>query len=310
MGSVLSGILGTKNEFKADTGGQNFGQAINHAQSGINENTANQQTLAQALQAQANGTGVNPAQAMLHQATDNSIRQNSAMLASQKGINPGSTQRLVAMNAAQQGQQEAGQGALLQAQQGVSANGQLAGLYGQMGNQAQANLAGYQGALSSNNSINSGIAAANQASANQLTGMAATAIGGIGGKAATGGVGSSADTSQAMGIMSGGMSSAASLPASNPSNVSGGIMAAAHGAIVPGLANVKGDSPKNDVIPAMLSPGEAVIPRSKMTDPAKAKSFIDDMMGSKGSKDDAPSFGKIAALEARIKALEKRGKSK
>ena len=34
------------------------------------------------------------------------------------------------------------------------------------------------------------------------------------------------------------------------------------GGHVPGQAKVKGDSPKNDTVPAMLSPGEIVIPRS------------------------------------------------
>ncbi len=38
-------------------------------------------------------------------------------------------------------------------------------------------------------------------------------------------------------------------------------MVAAKGAMVPGQANVKGDSSKNDTVPAKLSPGEIVIPR-------------------------------------------------
>jgi hypothetical protein len=41
----------------------------------------------------------------------------------------------------------------------------------------------------------------------------------------------------------------------------------AEGGIIPGNAVAFGDSPRNDVIPAMLSPGEAVIPRSAMQDP-------------------------------------------
>lgn len=51
----------------------------------------------------------------------------------------------------------------------------------------------------------------------------------------------------------------------------------AHGGRIPGEANVNGDSHKNDVVPAMLSPDEIVVPRSKAKDPKKAKSFIDEI---------------------------------
>lgn len=47
----------------------------------------------------------------------------------------------------------------------------------------------------------------------------------------------------------------------------------AQGHIVPGKAKVKGDSIKNDVVPAMLSPGEIVIPRSKASNPEAAANF-------------------------------------
>jgi len=43
------------------------------------------------------------------------------------------------------------------------------------------------------------------------------------------------------------------------------------GGIIPGNAKAFGDSPRNDFIPAMLSPGEAVIPRSAMQDPEIAE---------------------------------------
>lgn len=41
------------------------------------------------------------------------------------------------------------------------------------------------------------------------------------------------------------------------------------GGIVPGRAQVTGDSPQNDTVQAMLSPGEVVVPRSISTDPKK-----------------------------------------
>lgn len=40
------------------------------------------------------------------------------------------------------------------------------------------------------------------------------------------------------------------------------IAAAAHGGYIPGHAKVVGDSPENDTVPAKLSPGELVVPRS------------------------------------------------
>ncbi|NCY21520.1 hypothetical protein EBX31_06145, partial [bacterium] len=51
------------------------------------------------------------------------------------------------------------------------------------------------------------------------------------------------------------------------------FVAFAQGGLVPGSAAVAGDSPLNDKILALLSPGEAVIPRSLMGDP-KIKSLV------------------------------------
>lgn len=46
------------------------------------------------------------------------------------------------------------------------------------------------------------------------------------------------------------------------------------GGSVPGKAKVKGDSPKNDTVPAMLSPGEVVVPRSHANDDAEFEAFM------------------------------------
>lgn len=57
------------------------------------------------------------------------------------------------------------------------------------------------------------------------------------------------------------------------------------GGKVPGKASVKGDSEKNDVVPAMLSPGEEVIPRSIAQGPnapQKAAEFIRHLRARKG----------------------------
>lgn len=53
----------------------------------------------------------------------------------------------------------------------------------------------------------------------------------------------------------------------------------AHGGKVPGAATVPGDSPANDTVPAMVSPGEVVVPRSLAKDPQKAAEFVEQVNG-------------------------------
>lgn len=80
------------------------------------------------------------------------------------------------------------------------------------------------------------------------------------------------------------------------------------GGPVPGHAAVQGDSPKNDTVPALVSPGEGVIPRSIMQSPdapQKAKEFVEALKDRKG---DGTGFGKVlkakASLKDRIERLE------
>lgn len=51
---------------------------------------------------------------------------------------------------------------------------------------------------------------------------------------------------------------------------------AATGGIVGGIADVDGDSLRNDKVKALLSPGEIVIPRSIAKNPKKSKEFVED----------------------------------
>lgn len=238
MGSVISGILGTSNDFRADTAGQNFGNAIAQQQAALGNAQAGQMSLAQALQQQAAGVGANPAQAMLDQATNKNIKQNAGMIASQKSINPALAQRLIAQNAAQAGQEAAGQGALMGAQQQLAAQGQLGNVYNQMGGLANQAQGITQGALSGVNQANANVAAANQ-QANA-------------------------------GIMGGLLGGAGALLAKKYD-----------GGKIDGQAQVPGDHPANDTVPAMLSPGEIVVPRSSATNPKMAKQFIDKVMSGK-----------------------------
>jgi hypothetical protein len=56
---------------------------------------------------------------------------------------------------------------------------------------------------------------------------------------------------------------------------------------VPGQAKTSGDNLKNDTVPAMLSPGEVVIPRSVMNgkNPAKESAkFVAAILAKKGMR--------------------------
>lgn len=260
MGSVISGIFGTSNDFQANTGGQDFGAAIAQQQAFLNRAQEGQLSLAQALQKQAQGLGPNPAQAALQQATDRNVKQGAGMISSQKSINPALAQRLIAQNTAEAQQQAAGQGALMNAQQQLAAQGQLGGVYGQMGGLANQAQGITQGALANVNQANAGVAAANQqANSNIMGGL----LGGV-----------------------------------------GSLLARKYdGGKIDGSAPVPGDHPANDTVPAMLSPGEIVVPRSAASNPKLAKEFIDQVMKGKTQETqsgDEVTYADVLAMQKQL----------
>jgi hypothetical protein len=98
-----------------------------------------------------------------------------------------------------------------------------------------------------------------------------------------------------------GLHSAGSLAGTSALGGGGGAaaLAAFQGAHVPGRPEVAGDSLKNDKVPAMLSPGEIVLPRSVAQDadaPDLAKEFVEHLE----RRGKPEGFGKV--LEARRKA--------
>ena len=143
---------------QTQTGLQNQQAFINalQAQNGIGNQSsvfAQQQALANQLQNVANGTGPNPAQAQLAQATGANTANQAALMAGQRGSN--ANVGLLARQAAQQGaanqQQAAGQGATLQAQQSLAAMQQLQNQQASMGNLANTQVGEQQNALSNYN---------------------------------------------------------------------------------------------------------------------------------------------------------------
>ena len=90
-------------------------------------------------------------------------------------------------------------------------------------------------------------------------------------------------------------------------NIIKAIATASRGGVVPGHAKVPGDSPKNDTIPARVSPGEIIIPREAAKTANGAKAFIDSVLKDKGdaSIDNHP-MAELLAIKAKLADLERR----
>ncbi len=231
--------------------------AVTAGQTSLEEARKQQTGLAQALQQQYAGTGPNAAMGAMQRGTEEAIKRSASALASQRGINPALAQRLSSQQAAEQTQQAAQQGAILQAQQQQQALGQLGSVYGQMGQQALGQYGYAQQALSEQQK-------ANQATTGALVGGAMQGLGAIGAKFF------------------------------------------AEGGKIPGEAEVPGDSYANDKVPAMLSPGEIVVPRSKAKDPEKAKQFIDHIMGGEKSDSKEVTYADVLAMQKQLAEMIKK----
>lgn len=279
-------------------------QGFNDAQGAYND----QSSLVQQLIKQMTGApdAVNLAAQQLHAALQQNAAAAGSAMASVKGINPGVARYNVLNQEAAQNQAAAGQAAQLRSQEQEAAQVQLANVEGQQAGEGLT-LFGNAGQLQNAQS------AANLGSATLATGaqefeqqqsmqMLATITNllGAGAGAAVGklGTGSSPLTSSSSAATAAPSTTVGNPPLSaNPSygstaipsgfsdqsivapgdyNLSpntGGI-AAAHGALVPGRARVAGNSSRNDTVPALLSPGEIVIPRTYAQSPELSKEFV------------------------------------
>lgn len=123
LGDILGGILGSKNTFSAqpmnlDTVNYNKGieeaqkAALGNLQAG-SEAGGMQKSLAQQLMEQSQGQGPSLAQMQLQQGADQNIKNQAALIASQRGMNPAQAARAVAMQGAAQGQDLANKAAQL-----------------------------------------------------------------------------------------------------------------------------------------------------------------------------------------------------
>lgn len=344
IGGVVQGVgsaFTNQNQYQAGlapTSQYNFLPAFQTNAANQSNVAGQQQGLAQQLLAQSQGQGPNPAASMLTSAQGQNAAQAAGVYANNRAINPALAARQSSMIQAQGNQTAANTAATLRAQQQLAAQGQLAQQQQNLaGNNlaAQGQLLGANAAQNTNQvqnygqaqGINAQIAQNNSNAVNKTTGsmlggasslLALLNKGGmVKGYANGGDVDDPSHPSDQ--IENYGSSAPVPIPdlsknQSADDKKGGGLPGLSSltsmmksGGKVQGKADVKGDSVKNDTVPALLSPGEIVVPRTSASDPEKAKEFIDHIMKKQGT---TGGYGEMKAkhreLAARIAELEKR----
>lgn len=283
--NTVGAKLGQFGHWLGDVTGLNGAQApamreIDYGQA--NESRAQQDALLRQLQQQyaamAAGNGPSLAQGQLQQATDANIRNAMALGAAQQGQGLGyaSALRNIADQSAAARQQAAAQSAMIrnaEQMQGMQGMGGIAGMYGGMRGQDL----GQSGMTADNayryDALKAGIDAQNAAGRRQFTGQVLGAIGStfspggpLSGLFKSGGGGGLTDLADPMNAWAQGPTLTEATPMSS-------------GGRVPGYAQGGAlDSRANDTVPAMLSPGEIVLPRSISLAPDaadRAKLFVE-----------------------------------
>lgn len=273
----------------------------------------------------AQGQGPSVASNMLNQQTNQNIANQAALMAGQRGssANPALIARLAANQGANLQQQAAGQAATLRAQEQLAALGQMGNISGQQVSQQGNALQNYNsnmlGAIANLNNARAGLqgnmntanASVSQVAAKGQQDLFGKAMQGLGSAIAMnkGGEvkGPSSKVGQYFNMLADGgeptilppQQQSSPMPDPNSESSGGGGMnpgdamamakaiPMASGSVVPGTAKVKGDSLKNDKVPALLSPKEIVLPRSvtmAKDAPQKAAEFVAAILAKKSSK--------------------------
>lgn len=234
-------------------------------------------------------------QQLLQQGMTKNLGDVRTQLASQRGLSPALAASIAATKQAELGGQTTQQAGILGLQQQLEAQKQLGGLASgaaTLGSEGATRIGGQlsQADIESKK-IRAGINAANQAAIagdKARTVGLATSILGAGAQAAAAGAGAPTALTQSP-------STYAGSDTRGPGGSSQYAAYAAHGGRIDGVAPYDGDTLKNDVVPANLSPGEIVIPRSAAGSKKDAKSFIEALT----DWDEEPSYSKV--LKARSK---------
>lgn len=306
------------NNFKATDASldrSEYAEAIRKAQANAMGGTAaqGQDQLAGMLTAQAQGQGQSAAQQQLQAATDRTAAQAAGAIASQRGINPALAARMVLQQQAQANQQAAGQSAALrlQEQQGAQAalaqalqaqRGQDIALLGTSGGLQQG-----QNQVAAQNHQQTQATNASVATANQQAAMQAQQI-----NAGVAQQNANVNSQLAVGA-AGGLMGGAGVVATKLFGLSRGGEIDEAGGAVPGRARVAGDHPANDTVPALLSPGEIVLPRTVAQAPDapdRAAEFVEAIKRMKAEAEGPQGYGRVLArnreMEQRLADLERR----
>lgn len=270
-----------------------------------------QQSLADILRARAEGRGgPSLAELQLQQTLEqNRAAQAGALAAAGRGMNPALAQRLLLQQGATMGQQAAGQGAILRAQEQLAAQAALGQQLGQMRG-AEAQLFGQAGQLGlgqeklgvetqeAQRQRELEVALANQRAEQermrlQQSQEESQIQAGQENRAAIGEV-----------VKTAGKIAAPSIGGGLGQGLAGLAQGGQVGKAIAGRAKkmsegelTKLDNEKNDTIPAMLSAGEAVIPRSIMMSPnppAAAAKFVEALLANRDKKDAKKEALKVA----------------
>jgi hypothetical protein len=254
---------------------------------------AEQAALADALRAQAEGRGLSLAQLQYRQALEGAQAAAASQLASARGLSPAQAQRLMLQQQAGMRAQAASQSAQLRLQEQQAAQAALGNLLGQrrqqelLGGQLAAGLYGTAGGLGTQQAIS-------QAELNQRAQQMAMGLGQ-----------QQQELTQRREASAMGAGATAGAALFGAMKARGGVAARE----IPGKAKYKGDTRSNDTVPALLSPGEIVLPRSvaQAEDaPEKAKDFVSAIKKQKrpSPKAWAQAVARLNELEARLNAME------
>lgn len=265
-----------------------------------------QAELAAALKAQAEGKGPSLAAMQYARALEQSQAAAASQLASARGLSPAAAQRMLMAQQAAARQAAAGRSAELRLQEQQAAQGMLGNLLGQ---QRQQELLG--GQLAAGMYGTAGQMGMEQARLEQAAKMGALGIEQQerAQERQSAGAAAQAGVSLLTPFAVEGAKSQSVAPAAPSTTTTAAPAVKSKGGEIKGRAMHKGDTRSNDTVPALLSPGEIVLPRSVAQDeeaPDKAKKFVEAIKSKKKPtpRDYIAALSRLSELESRLNAIE------
>lgn len=232
-----------------------------------------QANLLNALQQQAMGDPNSPLAIQMAAQTGANTANQAALMAGQRGTsgNAGLLARQAAMVGAQNQQQQVGQNAAMQLASQQAASQQAGNMLAQRQNAFNSLQQGSSGLSGQALGQAQAQSQAKQQAYNSDLQFGGQLFGGLLGAAGS--------------AMAGGFAHGGEVKEEPVESLSQAFLSYDSGGYVPGKAQHSGDTLKNDTVPAMLSPGEVVIPRSIVQGkdaPKKAAAFVAAVLARKG----------------------------